>query len=100
MSTSRLFRNGSDDQMILGCDCGDPTHGGLLLRRDPVGDPTVYIVGLWFLPPLRVGERLRQAWEVLLGRPVSTDQLVQREVLVEAVRWLVAEDERGLDTGQ
>jgi len=99
MNTERLFRNGSDDQVILCCDCGDPTHGGLLLRRDSVGDPPVFVLGLWFLPSLRLGERLRHAFAVLLGRAVSTDLIVRREVMLEAVLWLVAEGEHGLGTG-
>ena len=88
MSSSKLFLNNLGDRAVLGCACGDLTHGGLALKQD--GDDHQMLVSVWFVPPRRLGARIAMAWGLVLGRTVSTDLLCDGHTASAAADWLLA----------
>lgn len=88
MNSSKFLSTSDRQRVHLICDCGDATHGGIQLRRDTLDDVPQVVISLWFIPASGFCMRLKQAWELLLGRAVGTDVLVNGASAEETANWL------------
>lgn len=90
MNTSKLFQNLRGDHVIIGCACGAGCECGQLhLRPDAVADEPQLLASVWFVPSRCLRARVGQAWDLLLGRAISTDLLWDRATARDAAHWLL-----------
>jgi len=91
MSASKLLKNQHGDHVIIGCACGAGCAcGQLQLRVDAVADESLLLVHLWFQPARRLGQRVQLAFDVLLGRAISTDLLWDEATSCDVAGWLLS----------